>query len=197
MKRPDSEREHAARAQLASLFIAHHEGVARYVRRRTAPELVDDAVAETFLVACRRPGAIPPDPFPWLLGVARRVAATQRRSAHRRFALATRLAVEAPQPNESATAQSSDLEAVVRDALERLSEPDREAITLIAWEGLTPAQAAVVLGVTRVAFRARLSRARRRLRKQLAQELPEPGSRVNPRTCLEIDLAPKKEEARL
>jgi len=83
MKRPDSKDEHPARAQLESLFIAHHEEVARYVRRRAAPELIDDAVAETFLVACRRPGAIPPDPLPWLLGVARRVLATQRRSAQR------------------------------------------------------------------------------------------------------------------
>jgi len=196
MKRPDSKGEHPARAQLESLFIAHHEEVARYVRRRTAPELVDDAVAETFLVACRRPKAIPPDPLPWLLGVARRVLATQRRSAHRRFALATRLAAAAPHPTESATSQNSDLETAVRDALARLAEPDREAITLIAWEGLTPAQAAVVLGVSRVAFRARLSRARGRLRKQLDRELPEPASRVKPDTCLDIDLA-LKEEARL
>src|ERR1700722_21030726 len=60
-----------ARQQLAALFRVHHEAVARYVRRRTSPELVDDAVAETFLVACRRPTTVPADPLPWVLGGAR------------------------------------------------------------------------------------------------------------------------------
>ena len=44
-----------------------------------------------------------------------------------------------------------------------LSEVDREVVLLVAWEGLTPVQAATVLGLTSNAFSVRLHRARRRL----------------------------------
>ena len=56
-------------------------------------------------------------------------------------------------------------------ALARLNERDREALTLVAWDGLTPAQAAAVLGEPSVRFRQRLHRAGRRLRAQLGAEL--------------------------
>jgi len=152
-----------ARERLAALFTAEHEAVARYVRRRASPDLVDDAVAETFLVACRKPSAIPADPLPWLLGIARRVLATQRRSAKRRVLLATRAATSLP---SAVTGEDSEL-AVVTEALGKLSDSDREAITLIAWDGLTTAQAAVAMGTSHVAFRARVSRARKRLQREL------------------------------
>ena len=49
------------------------------------------------------------------------------------------------------------------DAFARLSEDDRETLLLVGWDGLTPKQAAEVLGCTANTFAARLSRARRRL----------------------------------
>ena len=58
-------------------------------------------------------------------------------------------------------------EAVFR-ALSALSERDREALLLVGWEGLKPAQAARVLGVRPNTFAARLYRARRRLARALA-----------------------------
>jgi RNA polymerase sigma-70 factor (ECF subfamily) len=54
-------------------------------------------------------------------------------------------------------------------ALGRLSERDREAITLIAWDGLQPAEAAAVLGQSAASFRVRLHRAKRRLRHEIAR----------------------------
>ncbi len=48
-------------------------------------------------------------------------------------------------------------------ALADLSDTDREALLLIAWEGLTADQAAQVLGISRNAFGVRLHRARQRL----------------------------------
>ena len=50
-----------------------------------------------------------------------------------------------------------------------LSYVDREALLLVAWEDLTPTQAARSLGINPTAFRGRLLRARRRLRARLAQ----------------------------
>ncbi len=55
-------------------------------------------------------------------------------------------------------------------ALARLAPREREALMLIAWEGLTPTQAASVLGESPGAFRARLHRARRRMEALLAAE---------------------------
>jgi RNA polymerase sigma-70 factor (ECF subfamily) len=169
MADPRRPHEDSAGEKLELLFAAHHEAVARYLRRRTRPELVDDAVAETFLVACRRPGAIPAEPLPWLLGVARRVLSTQHRSGRRQAALATKLAaIHSWQPVSSDDADV--LDRGVHESLMQLSEPDREALTLIAWDGLTPAQAAVVLSISPVAFRARLSRARKRVSSALRSE---------------------------
>ena len=48
----------------------------------------------------------------------------------------------------------------------RLPGDERTAIELVDLEGLTPKEAALALGVSRVAFRKRLSRARSRLRKE-------------------------------
>lgn len=52
---------------------------------------------------------------------------------------------------------------MLRAALASLSERDQEVLRLVAWDGLTPAQVAVVLGCTPVAARTRLHRARGRL----------------------------------
>jgi DNA-directed RNA polymerase specialized sigma24 family protein len=57
----------------------------------------------------------------------------------------------------------------VRRALGRLPAGDRELLQLTVWEGLRPRQIAAVLGVSPVAARSRLSRARARLREELAR----------------------------
>jgi RNA polymerase sigma-70 factor, ECF subfamily len=44
---------------------------------------------------------------------------------------------------------------------------DREALLLVAWEDLTPTQAAHSLGINPTAFRVRLLRARRRFQTKL------------------------------
>ena len=56
----------------------------------------------------------------------------------------------------------------MHEALGQLSAEDRELVTLIAWEGLTPAQAAAALGVPPGTARVRLHRARTRLRAALS-----------------------------
>jgi DNA-directed RNA polymerase specialized sigma24 family protein len=51
----------------------------------------------------------------------------------------------------------------IREALDTLSADDRELVLLVAWDGLSPAQAGGVLGLTPVAARSRLHRARAKL----------------------------------
>ena len=157
------------RARFEALFRDLHPAVRAYARRRAPPEAVDDIVSETFLVVWRRLDDVPEPPLPWLLTVARNVAGTERRGAARRRQLwlkAQSRHSEGSDPGELETADGR-----VLGALARLNERDREALTLVAWDGLTPAQAAAVLGEPSVRFRQRLHRAGRRLRDQLDAEL--------------------------
>ncbi len=72
-----------SRVQFEQLYRQHAGAVLAYARRRTTQEAADDAVAEVFLIAWRRVDDVPAEPLPWLLGVARRVLANQRRGERR------------------------------------------------------------------------------------------------------------------
>ena len=157
-----------AAERFEALFERHHSHVAAYVRRRAGEAAVEDAVAETFLVAWRSLERLHGDPLPWLYGVARLVLANDSRSRRRRLALWARLAGQ-PQPSSAVCDEVSE---PLRAALLALGEREREALLLIAWEGLTPAQAARASGCSAVAFRGRLYRARRRLAQELAAPAP-------------------------
>ena len=160
----------AARAALSGLYERNGLDVLAYaLRRAPTPEDAADAVADTFLVAWRRLAEIPPEPHArlWLYGVARRVLLNQRRGENRRSRLAERLRAEAraalpPAPRDERSEE-------VLAALATLAPEDRELLLLVGWEELTPSQAASVLDISAVAARARLHRARRRLRDALAQ----------------------------
>jgi RNA polymerase sigma-70 factor (ECF subfamily) len=67
-------------------------------------------------------------------------------------------------------------------ALSQLPERDREVLLLIAWEGLSSARAARVMGVSANTFAVRLYRARRRFARALADESGNPGPRLNSAT---------------
>jgi RNA polymerase sigma-70 factor (ECF subfamily) len=160
----DSERD------FEEVFSACYEPVYRYAVRRVAPEAVQDVVSDTFLVAWRRHGELRGEPLPWLLGIARRVASTQRRGSARRDALRERLRTEA----SPASAQTGD-GAAGHDprlalALASLGQRDREALMLVAWDGLDHRTAAAVMGCSTGSLTVRLHRARRRLARALAGE---------------------------
>lgn len=176
MVEPSDSREDAIAAQrLEALFRAHYKAVVAYVRRRAAPESVDDVVAETFLVAWRRLDRVPSDsPLPWLLAIARNIVATQRRASSRRDALYARLQASVGEQAADPLGVEHPTGAVAA-ALARLSEKDREALTLIGWDGLRPREAAAVMGEIPSAFYVRLHRAKRRLRR-LLDESPERSS---------------------
>ena len=128
-------------------------------------DLAEDVVSETFLIAWRDRAAVPEPPVPYLLGVARRVLAGQRRATARRAALAARIAdgLDGDGPGPAGDFESLEL----REALSRLPDHDREALILVGWCELSNVEAAQVLGCSQVAFAVRLHRARRRLRAEL------------------------------
>jgi RNA polymerase sigma factor (sigma-70 family) len=143
------------------------------LRRAETREDALDVVAETFTTAWRRRADLPVDPEevrPWLFGIARRCLANATRSTHRATRLGERLAAALPGtdvPDPARLHEHSVIRQQVGEALQQLSAEDRELVTLIAWEGLTPAQAAAALGLTPGATRVRLHRARTRLRAAL------------------------------
>jgi RNA polymerase sigma-70 factor (ECF subfamily) len=152
-------------ARFEQLFRAHYARVLAYARRRGAFD-AEEIAAETFLVAWRRVEAVPGTELPWLLAVARRVLANQRR----RSATQERAAASAAAERQRHTELDAGLDMSLRRALLQLSEIDRELLTLVAWDGLSPAEAGRVLGLSSVGARVRLHRARRRL--QVLLRLP-------------------------
>jgi len=148
-----------------AMYRRCEEPVLSYALRRAPVEIARDAVADAFLAAWRRFDELPQDPLPWLIGATRKTLANQRRSTARQARLSERLASEAAgaplQPDASAD------DAIVRRAFRQLSAADREVLALVAWDGLTPTQAARSLECAPVTYRVRLHRARRRLERAL------------------------------
>ncbi len=150
------------------MYRQYEQRLLGYALRRAPVEVAKDAVAETFLAAWRRFDDVPEDPLPWLVEATRRTLANQRRSSVRQARLAERLAHEPSGWSDPAVAEEID-DGSVKTALGRLGIDDREALALVAWDGLTPSQAAHSLGCSPVAFRVRLHRARRRFQRALAE----------------------------
>jgi RNA polymerase sigma-70 factor (ECF subfamily) len=160
---PDQHPKEGPEARFRRVF-AHLQPVADYAARRGSsdPEAI---AAETMAIAWRRLDRVPlDDPRPWLFVTARNLLMAERRRNSRRSHADRALA-----PQEAAPAVESADPAVTR-ALQALPERDREALLLVAWEDLTPAQAAEALGIAPVAFRVRLLRARRRFARSLAAD---------------------------
>ncbi|MCK2236876.1 MULTISPECIES: RNA polymerase sigma factor [unclassified Crossiella] len=160
--------------RFTALYQLHYEDIARYVRRR-APELdCRDTAAEVFLTAWRRFAELErsPLPLPWLYGVARRVLANTFRGAQRANALVERVAAHAGPGQAPDHAEQTETRLAVARLFDQLPEPDREAVRLIAWEGLTSREAAAVLGCNPAALAMRLLRLRRRLRARHIELIP-------------------------
>lgn len=153
------------------LYADHRGDVERFARRRLDEPMVEDAVAETFLVAWRRLEDVPAEARPWLLGVARQVIMTMTRTRGRWEALKLRALAEPPPP-----AALADVDAAMRTDLQRawlrLRDSEREVIALAAWDGLTSKEAAQVLGCAPGTYSVRLLRARRRLLHLLERSTP-------------------------
>lgn len=150
-------------------FDEHYVRIFAFAMRRVrGREAAEEVVAETFAVAWRRRDSIPSPGLPWLYGVASNLIANQYRSNDRRRSLDLRLAqeagaaAEAPDPADSLGGRDE-----LAAAFAGLEESEREALRLVAWEGLSTGDAARVFGCSPGAFRVRLHRARRKLAKEL------------------------------
>ncbi|WBB65205.1 RNA polymerase sigma factor [Micromonospora sp. WMMD812] len=154
-----------------ALYRAHHRQVYAYAVTRAGRQLADEVVAETFLVAWRRLPDLPrATPLPWLLAVARNVVGERYRAEERQQAVAAEMRAWIIDEELSVgdVADGVAERAAVLTALARLSDDDRELLTLVAWHGLAPGQAARVLGCSTATYYVRLHRARRHLKDAMA-----------------------------
>ncbi|GAB1822798.1 RNA polymerase sigma factor [Herbidospora sp. RD11066] len=154
--------------RFTELYEGLYPRVHAYAVTRVGRGLAEEVAHETFLVAWRKFDRLPDRPLPWLLGVARNVVRETYREEVRRRALEEEMArwVRA----EEDVADGVTERAAVLRGLAGLSDGDRELLTLVAWQGLTPAEAAEVLGCTTATYFVKLHRARRRLEKALPKE---------------------------
>jgi RNA polymerase sigma factor (sigma-70 family) len=145
-----------------------------FARRCREPQTVADLTSETFVRAVDGFARFDPgrgSDRAWLFGIAAHVFARHcEQSAGGRDAVA-RLGghrpLDADEIEELAERIDAEREgAALMRRCERLPAVERAAIELVDLEGLSPMEAALALGVSRVAFRKRLSRARSRLRKE-------------------------------
>jgi RNA polymerase sigma factor (sigma-70 family) len=164
------------------LYRRHVKRLTAYVATRCRqPEDVADLVATTFVAALESAERFDPargEVLPWLIGIARHLSSDAVRYAQReRDALAQVAGWRSLSQDETAELDSridaAREVADLRGALMRLHVRDREPLVLLGYVGLTPAQAAQALGVSGTAFRVRVMRARRALRKVHAQTKAE------------------------
>lgn len=171
--------------RFGAIYEASYGAVRRYVTHRgITGQDADDLVAETFTVAWRRLDQLPEDdPLPWLFAVARNHWRNHIRKRHRDRKLISRLGGP-PDVVEDAPGPDATRISDIRRALDGLSDADREILLLVAWDELSPSQAADSLGCSPGTARVRLHRARNRLARALGETIDpmqtEPGREHRP-----------------
>jgi RNA polymerase sigma-70 factor (ECF subfamily) len=150
--------------------------LARLSNRR---DVAEDLLEETWLRLVKHARRLRPDTRlgPWLFTVARHLHASYCRSRLLEDSHAASLiglwphGCPGPSPFEAAAADEAARR--VATALASLPLASREALLLVAVEGLRPSEAADICGVTAEAMRQRVSRARALLARRLSDgEVP-------------------------
>lgn len=157
-------------------YRAHVESVQRFVARRVDdPYLAADLAADVFVAAIESAGSYRRgrgEPRAWLFGIARNVVADEwRRSARELRAVAHVRGRELVDEGDlTALHERINRESAARALhaeLERLPEGERAVLELVALDDLSVGEAARALGISAIAARVRLHRARHRMQNRL------------------------------
>lgn len=163
-----------------AIYEQHRARIFSFLARLTGRcELAEELLQEVFLRLCRFAPRLAPETqiALWLYTVARNLARSHYRwaavNADRLLGLAQLTEADHPvSPFDMTSAR--ELERAVERALQRLSLDQRELLILVAVERVPSADAARVLGLSPVALRQRLSRARKQLADAIAREGIDP-----------------------
>jgi RNA polymerase sigma-70 factor, ECF subfamily len=158
-----------AQVRFSLLYDAYYAPVYGYVVSRAGSRLAEDIASEAFGLAWKQFSELPDQPLPWLFRLARQVIRKAVRTEERQAALVSELEVWADAVDDDVAIKVIDRAANLR-GLAALSDADREILTLVAWHGLAPGEAASVVGCTSAAFFVRLHRARKRLAKAIDEQ---------------------------
>jgi RNA polymerase sigma-70 factor (ECF subfamily) len=158
--------------QFAGIFDRHIDHVRKFVIRRLGESQGDDVVSEVFRVAFERRETFDvaaDSALPWLYGIAANLVRREHRSHARRLAALGRADGRRELMGDPLLDAAARLDArselhELGAALIALSDGEREILLLVAWEQLTPSQAAAVLGIPPETARTRLHRARAHIR---------------------------------
>jgi RNA polymerase sigma-70 factor (ECF subfamily) len=149
------------------LFEAHFTYVWGALRRLGVPEAdAEDAAHEVFLQVFRHleeyDGNRPMRP--WLFGFAYRVAADQRRRAHRRHeVLGEQVVATDPAPRADDEIDRAERRSLLMTALDSVDLERRAVLVLHEWDGLPVPEAARALGIPLNTAYSRLRVAREEL----------------------------------
>jgi RNA polymerase sigma-70 factor (ECF subfamily) len=162
-----------AGAFVEELFAKHHNEIYAYLLRMLRDgELAADLTQDAFVKAYRNYDTLekPENARAWLYQIAHRVALDElRRRKIIRFLPWTGESRGAA-PSAEHLVMELHLSADLQRALERIPERQRAALLLAELHDLTGLELAAALGVSHVAARALLTRARESLRQALATE---------------------------
>lgn len=157
------------------LVRKHAPVIQRYVTRRIGAEKAEDVVAETFLAAFRQRASYSADGrdcLPWLYGIATNLLRRHWRTEKAQLVILARTGIDPlTEPftdRVDAAVTASAVKPRLAAALMRLPASQRDSLLLLVWADLTYAQIAHATGVPVGTVQSRISRARHRLRKQLA-----------------------------
>jgi RNA polymerase sigma-70 factor (ECF subfamily) len=162
--------ERGDREAMRELYERHGRRVYAFARSMTgSDDAASDVLQETFLRAARGLHRFRGESelSTWLLTVAKSAAADLGRQAGRRQRDAETDPPERREPGPADDMNSRELTEAVRQAVLRLPEAERLAVTLCELQELPLAQAAAVTGWTEGKLKSALFRARGRLRTEL------------------------------
>ncbi len=159
---------------LSRLYDRYATAIYNFAFRRSASwSVAEDVVSDTFTVVWRRakrsdlPSLERPTALPYLLAVASHECVNRMRTDHRWSAAVHRggLTLAEPDPAETVASRVDEEARMkrVRAALKKLPRRQRDVVELVAWAGLSTADAAQVLGIAAGTAKSRLSRARKSL----------------------------------
>ncbi|GAB3958271.1 RNA polymerase sigma factor [Actinoallomurus acanthiterrae] len=155
----------------AALFDRYSAMLYRYAVKRLGPEVAEDLVGETFLVAFQKRHRYDPgraDARPWLFGIITKLIARHHRRERARYRALERAlpeeAADSPVDRALAEVAAQSVRPELTSALAELSRGDRDVLLLIAWADLSYEETATALGIPIGTVRSRLNRARRKVR---------------------------------
>jgi RNA polymerase sigma-70 factor (ECF subfamily) len=158
------------------LFRRHAPRLHAYVKRRLGPPLADDVVSETFATAFRQRARFDGRAAfgAWLWGIAANVIARHRRQETRMYRAFARTGADPAEDGvadlASDRASAAALGPGLARALASLNAQERDAVLLLAWADMSYAEIAATLGLPLGTVKAKIHRARNKLRKALPQE---------------------------